>query len=73
MTEYKGIKRSDSIEVWLWLDDYCKNKDPYVLENDIVLQSKVKRYYFKKRFKIISFNIFIWLSLAYTTHLLTQG
>jgi len=73
MTSYKGISRKDSKEVFYWLDFYCHNKDPRILENDIVLQSKVNKYYFKKRIKIALFNIIIWSALIYSINELTKG
>lgn len=73
MTEYKGITRENSSNVWYWLDTYCKNKDPLVLENDIVLQSKVKKYYLKRRAYIIFINAVIWIGLAYSANILFKG
>lgn len=73
MNEYKGIKRGQSKDVFYWLDEYCHNKDPQVLDNDIVLQDKVKKYYQKRYIIIALFNISIWLLLIYSAYELTKG
>lgn len=73
MDEYQGIKRGQCKDVFYWLDEYCHNKDPKVLDNDIVLQDKVKKYQRKKFIKIMSFNIGIWSLLIYFANELTKG
>jgi len=65
MDEYKGIKRSQSRDVFSWLDDFCTNQNPLILENDITLQQKVKKFYFKKSLKILLLNISIWGAIIY--------
>jgi len=72
MDEYKGISRekNPSWSGWYWLLIYCKNHDPKILENDIVLQDKVKSFYFWKNFKIISLLIGTCLIIAYTVYTL---
>lgn len=73
MEEYKGIKREDSVDVWYWLDTYCKNKDERVLENDPILQDKVKKYYRKRNTKILLFNIGLWGLLVYSIYQYIKG
>ena len=75
MTEYKGIKRADHPRWsgWHYIDMYCKNKSPLILENDIVLIHKAKSFYFWKKFNIFFLNVSIWGGIAYGIYELTKG
>jgi len=73
VTEYKGIKLKDSKEISYWLKVYCKDTRPQILENDIVLQGMVKRYYFRNKVKILLFNISIWCVVIYAIYKNMKG
>lgn len=73
LDSYKGIKRGQSKEIFYWLDNYCKDTNEQILENDIVLQDKVKKFKRKRFLLAITFNIVIWSLLIYTANELTKG
>ena len=75
MTEYKGISQAEhpKWEGWYWLDTYCTNQDPKILENDIVLQCMVDKYYFKKRINATLLTLTIWAMVALFAYELTKG
>lgn len=73
MEEYKGIKRGQSREMFYWLDTYCKDQRPQILENDLVLQRMVRNHYLKKRAYVIIVNVTIWAGLIYTAYILFKG
>ena len=73
MDEYKGIKRGQSQAMFYWLDTYCKDQRPQILENDLVLQRMVKKHYLKRRTYVIVLNVAIWAGLIYTANILFKG
>ena len=73
LNEYKGIKRTQSKEIFYWLDTYCHNKDNAILENDIVLQNMVKKHHRKQLVKYISFTFVIWFALGFMAYELVKG
>lgn len=73
MKEYEGIDLSKSKEIAYWLENYCHDKSPLVLKNDLVLQKMVRKYHLKRKIKILIFNISIWIIFIFIANELTKG
>lgn len=73
MDIYKGINRGQSKEIFYWLDNYCKDQRPHILNNDIELQKRVKRYRRKETLKVLLFNVAIWAIAVTAVYYLKKG
>jgi len=75
LNEYKGIKRGSrgSLDIFSHIDTYCTRQDKATLNNDILLQDKVKAFYKKRNREILLLNVFAWGFAILVVYISTKG